>query len=49
MRELKKKRPKLKFVKVLVQSFDKFHHLCTLHIFAFCFAVSQFRFKQAEV
>ena len=48
MRELKK-RPKLKFARVLVKRFDKFHHLCTLHIFAFCFALPQIRFKQAEV
>ena len=40
---------KIKHSRVLVKSFDKFHHLCNLYIFAFCFTVPQSRFKHAEV
>ena len=29
----------IKPTRVLLTSFDKFHHLCSLHIFGFCFAV----------
>ena len=43
------KMTKIKLARVLVTSFDKFHHLCNLHIFGFCFVVSLFRFKHAEV
>ena len=35
--------------RVLVTSFDKFHYLCNRYIFGFCFVVSQFSFKYAEV
>ena len=34
-----KKLPKLNLLRVLVTSFDKFHHLCNLYIFRFCFVV----------
>ena len=30
---------KIKLARVLVTSFDKFHHLCNLYIFGFCFVV----------
>ena len=30
---------KVKLVKVVVTSFDKSHHLCTLHFFVYCFAI----------
>ena len=30
---------KTKPTQVLVTSFDKFHHLCNLYIFGFCFVV----------
>ena len=30
------KMTKIKLVRVLVTSFDKFHHFCNLHIFGFC-------------
>ena len=30
---------KIKPTRVLVTSFDKFHHLCNLYIFGFCFVV----------
>ena len=42
-----KKLPKL--TKVLVTSFDKFHHLWNLYIFGLCFLVQWFSFKHAEV
>ena len=31
---------KINHMKILVTSFDKFHHLCNLYIFGFCFAVA---------
>ena len=31
---------KTKFARALVTSFDRFHHLCNLYIFGFCFVVS---------
>ena len=34
------KMTKVKLARVLVTSFDKFHHLCYFYIFGFCFAVS---------
>ena len=34
------KMTKVKLVKVLVTRFEKFHHLCNLYIFGFCFVVS---------
>ena len=33
------KMTKVKLVRVLVTSFDKFHHLCNLHIFGLCFVL----------
>ena len=40
---------KIKSVRVLLTSFDKFNDLCNLYIFGFCFVVPQFRFKLAEM
>ena len=39
----------IKLVKILVTSFDKSHHLCTLYIVGHCFDVPSFRFKHIEV
>ena len=30
---------KIKLARILVTSFDKFHHFCNLYIFGFCFVV----------
>ena len=40
---------KIKPTRVLVTGFDKFHHLCNLNVFGFCFVVLQFSFKHAEL
>ena len=40
---------KIKPRRVLVTSFDKFHHLCSIFVFGFCFVVPQFNFKHTEV
>ena len=39
---------KIKVAKVLVTSFDKFHHFSNHYIFCFCSVVPLFRFKHAE-
>ena len=33
------KMTKIKLARILVTSFDKFHHFCNLYVFGFCFAV----------
>ena len=43
-----KKMTKIKLSSVLATSFDKFHHICNLYIFCFCFVVPWLRFKHAE-
>ena len=40
---------KIKLARILVTSFDKFHHFCNLDIFGFCFVVPQFKFKHVEM
>ena len=40
---------KIKPTRVLVTIFDRFHHLCNLCIFGFCFIVPYPSFKHAEV
>ena len=34
------KMAKIKLVRVLVTSFDKFHHFCNLYVFGLCFVVA---------
>ena len=43
------KMSKIKLGTILVTGFDKFHHLCSLCIFGFCFILPKFRFKHAEL